>query len=216
MNIAQFNLFHSDNLRAQELKVEHHDKFFTVEQWCPQAQKWTRVKPIALDCRTHFYTDLVPEQILEACDNYKANGYKSKTVLIAKEKHGDSVIDACDTETLGIACITLLQERKKRGYYEAYGPLEEPKYKPSDFRDDEKIYKEVNRHWETYQESMRRYNGMMEFLADVDNAINKFLYWTAYQLLESRDGEYERIELRNLICPEFSGIEVNTVCHTTK
>jgi len=122
-------------------------------------------------------------------------------VLMAYEKHGDRVFDATTDVQLAFACVKLLRERFREGWYNPGQP-------PTDGRKNKlcsATIAELRRERVNYEEAKQFYEDVQAVLAEpvvqrtrmTGNPLRSNVW--AWRLLEGRAGyEYERVELEEL------------------
>lgn len=158
-----------------------HVRRFSVQEWCPLAKKWCRIFSLGrwiISFVSKNNTPLSDDDIL-VTDSLKDSILKRpKAIIICEEKHGTYYYDASDTETIGLTCIKIIQDRYEQGYYVDLLEMDVP----------------------TDEEILKSNTNKSNALDCLNSAINDKNYVNAFNFLSDRaDFEYEGFKIQTLL-----------------
>lgn len=195
--------FRFSEKKYTRLESGRHVRRFQLEEWCPLAQKYY---PVLSTGRWYFVAesaDATPvrdDQIVFSDRLLNAIRNRPKEIAVFREDNGNRYFDACTTEDIGRACVSVLKQRKQEGWFTKPGPEPvPPSRKPEDFEDDKELQKAVTRQWANYTVNLRDWKEEVSDWEDLQEAVNTDNYYVAFTLCQSRSGyEYEGFSLERL------------------
>lgn len=124
-------------------------------------------------------------------------------IIVAQEKHGDRYLNATTDEALAASCVKLLKERLEQGWYDPGNPPEAKDVltpEQIDLLPTESLRIAEANKCRSYLKELKYWERDVEFEKQVKQIVQSDVVDAkqAWRLLQSRNGEYEAVNIENV------------------